>query len=276
MPRRSSYEVVLDASLFTPAQMQTVAIGRLGFQGGTRWLRDHVCSHRMLPSQYQVGLVLWALQLEYEKPLRFADADEVLVDVGARIRGPRSSQLEVETMVAGPAGVAVRTRAVWVPLRLTGDQAHSGVPARLPDSLAGRFQDDEREQSPYRSRVRALCAALEREGRRLASGTATFRVHRHHCEVADQWYWVESLGFAGAAREELVRRCGTEAPELRLALAEGIRQVDAVWLRAGQLWDLIEVRTVGYRHGDTIAFVHELGLAEDDHRGPHAIVVERI
>jgi hypothetical protein len=123
--------------------------------------------------------------------------------------------------------------------------------------------------------VPALRAAIAREGSPLGSGTSTFRVHRHHCEVADQWYWAESLGFAGAAREEFVMRYGTEAPELRRVLAEGVRRVDAVWLRAGQLWDLIEVRTAGYRYGDGIALVHELGLAEDDRRGPYAVVVER-
>jgi hypothetical protein len=70
-------------------------------------------------------------------------------------------------------------------------------------------------------------------------------------------------------------RYGQQAPELRRALADGIRRVDVTWLRAGQLWDLLEVRTTGYRHGDEIAFVHELGLAEDDGGAPYAIVVER-
>src|SRR5690348_17226353 len=104
MPRSSSYEVVLDASLFTPTQLQTVAVARLGFQAGTRWLRDHVCSHRSLVFQHRVGLVLWAWQLEYEKPLRFEDTDDVTVDVSARTRGPRSSQLEVDMTISGPAG----------------------------------------------------------------------------------------------------------------------------------------------------------------------------
>jgi acyl-CoA thioesterase FadM len=275
MPRRSSYEVVLDASLFTPIQLQPVAVARLGFQAGARWLRDHVCSHRTLVSQHRVGLVLWAWQLEYENPLRFDDADEVLVDVTARVRGPRSSQLEMEVTISGPAGVAARTRGASVPLRLSGDQALSGVPASLPDPLVGLFEEGERERSPYRSRVPALRKTLECEGQRLDAASTTLRVHRHHCEVADQWYWAESLGFAGAAREEYVMRYGKQTPELRRALAEGVRRVDVTWLRAGQLWDLIEVHTQGYQHGDEIAFVHELRLAEDDGGGPCAVVVER-
>lgn len=275
MPRSSSYEVVVDASLFTPTQLQTVAVGRLGFQAGTRWLRDHLCSHRTLVARHRVGLVLWAWQLEYEIPLRFEDADEVVVDVGARVRGPRWSQLEVAMTISGPAGVAARSRAASVPLRLSGDPALSGVSARLPDLLVEQFHEDERERSPFRSQVPALRVEFEREWSRLASHTVTFRVHRHHCEMADQWYWVESMGFAAGAREELIIHHAQRAPVLRRALAHGIRRVDATWLRAGQLWDVLEVLTTAYRHGDEIAFVHEVGLAEPDGGSPFAIVVER-
>ncbi len=274
MPRRSSYEVVLDASLFTPDQMQPVAVGRLGFQAGTRWLRDHVASHRTLVARHRVGLVLWAWQLEYEKPLRFEDADAAQVEVSARIRGPRSSQLEVEMTIGGPDGVAVRTRAASVPLRLSGDLALSGAAAPLPPDLVGRFRDDERERSAFRSRIPALRAALEREGEHLGSHDSNFRLYRHHCEVADQWYWAESVGFAGAAREEFVMRHGGRAPQLRRALVEGVRTIDATWLRAGQLWDVLAVRTDAYLHRDEVVFVHELGLVGDG-GGPCAIVVER-
>lgn len=273
MPRSCTYEVVLDAGLFTPIQLQTTAVGRLAFQAGTRWMRDHVCSHRTLVSQHQVGFVLWALQLEYEQPLQFLDADEATVNVSARVRGPRASQLEMEMTVWGPSGLAVRTRATSVPLRLSGDAALSGAPTNLPEALVATFHEDEIERSPYLSPVRALRSALEREGERLGANTTQLRIHRHHCEVADQWYWAETLGFAGGAREELVMRHGSKAPELRRVLAEGVRRVDVTWLRAGQMWDLLEVRTTAYRHGKDLAFVHELGLADDPK--PYAIVLER-
>lgn len=277
MARKSTYEVVLDAGMFTPIQLQTTAVGRLGFQAGTRWVRDHVCSHRRLVSEHRVGFVLWSWQLEYEKPLRFEDADAVSVDVEARVRGPRSSQLEFETTFSTTAGVAVRTRATSVPLQLSGDAALSGTPAVLPASLASAFHDDEVERTPARSHVPALRAAFERDGERLAPDSEnlpTFRIHRHHCEVADQWYWAESLGFAAGAREEFVRLHGADIPELRSALSAGFRRIDATWLRTGQLWDLLQVRTTAYRYGECIAFVHELELVGDED-GPYAIIVER-
>ncbi|MFF2412028.1 acyl-CoA thioesterase [Streptomyces sp. NPDC058092] len=277
MARKSTYEVVLDAGMFTPIQLQPTAVGRLGFQSGTRWVRDHVCSHRRLVSEHRVGFVLWSWQLEYEKPLRFDDADAITVAVEARVRGPRSSQLEFETTFSSSAGMAVRTRATSVPLQLSGDAALSGTPAVLPASLVSAFQDDEVERTASRSPVPALRAAFERDGERLASDSEdlpTFRIHRHHCEVADQWYWAESLGFAAGAREEFVRRHGAAIPELRSALSTGFRRIDATWLRTGQLWDLLQVRTTAYRYGECIAFVHELELVGDED-GPYAIIVER-
>ncbi|MEU1466822.1 acyl-CoA thioesterase [Streptomyces sp. NPDC005761] len=276
MPRSSTYEAVLDASLFTPVQLQPTAVGRLAFQAGTRWMRDHVCSHRTLVHEHQVGFVLWSWQLEYVHPLRFLDADEVLVDVTARVRGPRASQLEVEMTLEGPAGVAVRTRAASVPLRLSGDEALSGAPRSLPEALVTAFHDDEIERTPHRSQVRALGAGFEREDDQLAVGETQFRVHRHHCEVADQWYWAETLGFAAGAREELVMRHGKAVPGLRRALAAPLRRVDVSWLRAGQLWDLIQVRTTAHGTGEGLAFVHELRLAGDEDGGPYAVVVEQI
>ncbi|WP_028813722.1 acyl-CoA thioesterase [Streptomyces flavidovirens] len=276
MPRSSTYEAVLDASLFTPAQLQPTAVGRLAFQAGTRWMRDHVCSHRTLVHEHRVGFVLWSWQLEYVHPLRFPDADDAVVEVTARIRGPRASQLEVEMTLEGPAGVAVRTRAASVPLRLSGDEALSGVPRPLPDALVAAFHDDEIERTAHRSQVRALRAGFERDGEQLAAAVSEFRVHRHHCEVADQWYWAETLGFAAGAREELVLKYGKAVPGLRRAQAEPIRRVDVTWLRAGQLWDLLQVRTTAHRLGEGLAFVHELGLADDEDGGPYAVVVERI
>ena len=275
MPRTSSYELVLDSGLFAPTQIETVAVARLGFQFGTRWLRDHVCSHQSMIADHQVGFVLWALHLRYENRLRFIDAERADVDVHVRVRGPRSSQLEMMMTIAGPHGVAVRSEATAIPLRLSGDEALSGAPAHMPEWLIERFHDDEREPSPFRSQVPALGARLKRDAVRVASEITTFRVHRHHCDAADQWYWPESLGFTGAAREEFIIQHGRKLPQLRRALIEGLRQVDAIWLRASYLWDVMLIHTTCYRQGDETAFVHELRQAGDDRGGPYAVVVER-
>ncbi len=276
MPRHTAYDVVLDTSLFTPTQLQTTAVGRLAFQAGTRWLRDHLCSHRVLLAEHRVGLVLWSLQIDYEQPLRFQDADAVLLDVSACVRGLQASQLDMAMTITGPAGVAVRAQATSVPLQLGGDAALSGSPRGLPPALVAAFHDDEVDRTPRLSSVRAQRGKLDRDGQELGRNTTQWTIYRHQCEVADQWYWVETLGFAGAGREELVRNKGNVAPELRRGLTERLRRVEVTWLRAGQLWDRLELETVAYRQGGGVVFCHELRVADDPRGGPYAIFLEHV
>lgn len=272
MARSCSYEVPLDTSLFTPLQLQPTAVGRLGFNAAARWLLEHVCSHRRLLWEHRVGFVLWAWDLRYENGLRFEDADTAKLTVSGRVRGP-GSQFECAMTIAGPAGVAVEMRAASVPLALAGDPSLSGAPSRLPDELVQRFRDDEVVRSPYRSRIPALIREIERDGDPLGSVEQPFRVHRHNCEVADQWYWVEALSFAGAAREELVTRHAPTCGDLVAGLAAPVREIDVSYARTYQFRDAGAVATTAYGWQDGLVFVHRLGMADGD--GVHATVVER-
>jgi acyl-CoA thioesterase FadM len=271
--RHCTYAFVLDSSLFTPLQLQPTAVGRLGFNAGTRWLKENVCSHRDLIWEHQTGLVLWAWELEYREPLSFRDADEVELDVTGRVRGLRS-QFEVEMTISGPAGVAVATRAVLVPLALSGDAALSGRPCPLPDELLAAFREDEVEPVPYRSKLPRMQREIEDAGRPLATTEEVFRVHRHHCEVADQWFWAESLGFAAAGREELVTRHAAARPDLRDGLGEPIRRIDAACVQTYQFRDLGRVSTTAYDWDNRLAFVHDLGLTDNGER-VHATAIEQ-
>lgn len=274
MPRRLSYEIPLDTSHFTPLQLQPTALGRIGFNAGTRWLREHVCSHRSLIAQHRVGLVAWSWRIRYRRPLRFQDADQAGVEVEARIRG-RQAQLEWIVTLSGPEGVAVEMSATLVPLELAGDASLSGAPCRLPDGIAGSFEPEEIEPAPHRTPVPRLLADIERDGRELASGEFSFAVNRHHCEVADQWFWAEGLGFAGSAREELVARHAPSAPDLVGGLSQPMRSVHMVASKAYQFRDVGRVRTTAYTWEEQQVFVHRMELADDPTGAEYAIAVEQ-
>jgi acyl-CoA thioesterase FadM len=273
VPRTTTYDLLLDSSFFTPVQMQPLAIGRLGFNAGARWLKEHVCSHRDLVFRHQVGIVLWAWELHYVEPLGFHAADEAQVEVTARVRGPRT-QLECRMTITGPGGVAVDMRAISVPLALSGDAALSGAPHALPDAIVERFEEDELEPVPYRSEIARTRSALRRDGRLLAEAAEPFRIHRHNCEVADQWFWAESLGFAAAGREELVARHAAEHPGLRRGLSAPVRRIDATHLKAYQFLDHGTVTTTAYEWDGGLVFLHDLSLA-DDGQDVHATAIER-
>jgi hypothetical protein len=272
--RRLRYRIPLDTSLFTPLQLQPTALGRIGFNAGARWLAEHVCSHRRLIADHGVGFVLWAWQLRYRQALGFLDADDAEVEVQARVRGPRA-QVECEVNVAGPQGVAVEMRATMIPLKLTGDPSLSGAPCRLPQAVVDGFAPEELERAPYRTPVPRLVAQLEGGAPVLARGEETFAIARHHCEIADQWFWAEALGFASAAREELVVRHGRSARELLAGLSEPMRSVDVVATRNYQFRDVGTIATTAYLWEDRPVFVHRLALADDPADATHAIAVER-
>jgi acyl-CoA thioesterase FadM len=272
--RHCTYAFPLDSSLFTPLQLQPTAVGRLGFSAGSRWLKENVCSHRDLIWEHKIGLVLWAWELEFREPLGFRDADEAELDVTARVRGPRT-QFEVEMTISGPAGVAVAMRAVLVPLALSGDAALSGRPSPLPEELLAAFREDEIEPVPYRSKLRRMQSEIEQAGRPLAATEEEFRVHRHHCEVADQWFWAESLGFAAAGREELVTQHAATRSDLSAGLGAPIRRIDVACAQTFQFRDLGRVSTTAYDWGDRLAFVHELGLNDNGARDVHATAIEQ-
>ena len=273
MPRRCRYQIPLDSSFFTPLQLQPIAVGRIGFNAAARWLKENVFSHRRLIWEHQIGLVIWSWELEYRAPLDFGAADEAHVDVTGRLRGP-GSQFECEMTISGPDGVSVEMRAVSVPLELTGDAALSGRPRSLPDEILARFDDDEIEPAPRRSGIPRMRADIEREGTALASTEETFRVHRHHCEVADQWFWPEALGYAAVGREELVMRHAPTNAAVRGGLQAPVRSVEATCLRTFQFRDLGRVSTTAYDWRDHLLFVHELTLADSEINDVHAVAIE--
>lgn len=273
MPRHCTYEIPLDSGFFTPLQLQPIAVGRLGFNAATRWLKENVCSHRRLIWEHQIGLVLWSWELDYRAPLGFDAADEARIDVTGRVRG-RGSQFESEMTISGPDGVSVEMRAVSVPLELTGDAALSGRPRSLPEEILTRFRDDEIDPVPRRSAVPGLQADIRREGTALASTEESFRVHRHQCEVADQWFWPEALGFAAVGREELVMRHAASHAAVRAGLQAPVRRVEAICRRTYQFRDLGRVSTTAYEWRDRLSFVHELGLADSATDEVHAVAIE--
>jgi hypothetical protein len=274
VPRHCTYRIPLDSSFFTPLQLQPIAVGRIGFNGAARWLKENVCSHRRLIWEHQIGLVLWSWELDYRAPLNFDGADEAHVDVTGRVCG-RGSQFECEMTLSGPAGALVEMRAVSVPLELSGDAALSGRPRSLPEEILTRFRDDEIDPVPRRSGVPRTQADIRREGTALASTEEVFRVHRHHCEVADQWFWPEALGFAAVGREELVVRHAASHAAVRAGLQDPVRGVEAICERTYQFRDLGRVSTTAYEWRDRLLFVHELGLADSATDDVHAFAIER-
>jgi hypothetical protein len=274
VPRWCACEVPVDTGLFTPLHLQPAAVCRLGFNAAGRWLSRHAISHRRLVAEHRTGFVLWSVQLVAGDPVGFFDADCLDMRVTGRVRGG-GTQFECDVEVRGPAGRATRLQACCVPLRLDAGPALSGRPARLSPEVLAAFLPDEIEVRPHRSPAPALRAAIARGGAVLARGRTPFVVHRHQCEVADQWFWPEAVSLAGSGREELVRTEAERVPRLRLAMRTPVDRLDLLFRRPFYLFDEGAVLSTAYEWQGRLAFVHELVGTQGGGDEPRALAIEQ-
>jgi hypothetical protein len=272
VPRWSSYEIPLDSGLFTPVGLQPAAVCRLGFNAAGRWLTRHAIGHRRLVAEHHTGLVVWSAQLAFDEPAGFFDADSVEMRVTGRVRGA-GTQFECEVELGGPFEPSARLRACCVPLRLDGDPALSGVPARLGPEVLAAFRPDEVELRPHRSPLPGLRTAVVSDGVTLTRGHTPFVIHRHQCEVADQWFWPEAVALAAVGREELVRAGAGHVPLLRCALRAPVRRLDLLFNRPFFLFDEGAVRSSASEWQGRLVFLHELVGPEGGQ--PRALVAEQ-
>src|SRR5262249_54028791 len=115
-------------------------------------------------------------------------------------------------------------------------------------------------------------------GTPLASGRTPFVIHRHQCEVADQWFWPEAVSLAGGAREELVLAHARRVAPLRLAMRAPMARLDLLFTRPFSLFDGGAGRSTAYAWEGRLAFVHELAGSSaggDDEPRPRAVAIEQ-
>ena len=272
MPRWSTYEIPVDTGLFTPLGLQPTALCRLGFNAAGCWLGRHAISHRRLVAEHRTGLVVWSAQLAFGEPVGFFDADCLQIRVTGRIRGA-GTQFECDLEVGGPLDTRARLQACCIPLRLEGDPALSGIPARLGPDVMAAFLPDEIESQPHRSPVRGLRTAVVRDGTALAHGRLPFVIRRHQCEVADQWFWPEAVSLAAGGREDLVQAKAERVPLLLSALQTPVRRIDLLLNRPFFLLDEGAVWSSAYEWEGRLVFIHELVGSENDQ--PRALVTEQ-
>jgi acyl-CoA thioesterase FadM len=266
-------DVALDPSHFTPLQLQPRGLVYLGFNAGVRWMRDCTMSHRRVVKQLHVGFVLYGVHLEYLDPLRYGETDTLTVTSVGHVRH-EGAQLENLVDYTSEGRTVAHLQTISVPLWLEDSDESAGVPATMSPELLSLYRPDEFDPTPYRCPVVPLAEEAAASGRLLGQHEERITLHRHQCEVADQWFFVEVLGFCGASRESLVREHGRAKPELRKGLSLPLQKVDLLFTRPVFLFDTVVVQTQAYAIDERLTFVHRLVGAEGDVL--HSTVVERL
>lgn len=274
MSRRCEYRVPADTSLFSPLHLQPTAVCRLAFSAASLWLQRNLVSHRQLVCEHHTGLVLWSIRLVHGDRITFFDADELEIGVTGRVRS-RGAQFEFDVAVGATSGASARLTACLVPLQLSDDGALLGASRRLSQDLMARFLPDEVDDRPHTSSVPRLQAQIAKGARALARRRSPFVIHRHQCEVADQWFWTEAVSLGESGREELISAEVERLPSLRQALRVPLERLDILFQRPFYLFDRGLVISSAHEWHGKLAFVHEfLGSGAMDSR-PRAVAIEQ-
>jgi acyl-CoA thioesterase FadM len=262
------FEVAADTAQFTPDQLQPSAVVGLGFQGWARWLREFLVPFPELVNSERIGVVVVGLSIRYLKPYRFSDSEAMTVattvsDVGG------GRLLALDTSITSTPGEVVDAHTLLRVVALGHDESLAAAPGRLPEHLlqSGTIG---RGRGRIERPVRQIVAELSDEAP-IAGPDYPFLVHRHMCEVADQWSIVHVPSIASAARERLL--LGSADETLMTVLGRPLSRVDLELSRPLFLFDEATVETAVYRGGTT--FVHRIvgGTARSV---LHAVVVETL
>jgi hypothetical protein len=268
-PREHVRSVPTDVSQFSGLQLHPRALIALALSAYAGWLKTHAISHRDLLRKHRIGFVFWGVDLAWQAPLGYLDADELEIRSEARVRRA-GAQLElVATVFANGEPVAV-VRSCSVPLWIAEEDELSGLPAPIGPALLEKFVDEEIDDTPYVTPVPELLARIE-GGALLCQREEALFFHRQHCEFADQWYFGVTPDLAAVGRERLALVHGDEVPLLRKGLSLPLRHLHMHFTKPYSLFDAGKLETRAYRTEEGIAFVHRLIGERDD---LHATAIE--
>jgi hypothetical protein len=255
--RRIGFHVVTDTSHFTPLQLQPRALLSISFNALSRWLAEHLVSFRELIARHRTSLVILSARIDYEAPLGFFDGDGLDVDAGLRVRSS-GRRAELGVTFTGASVRAASVRIVLCPVIIDDPASLAAAPGAIGEGLLARLEADEVDEGSPERTFPEHRQRIETHGNELGRGTRDFVIHRHQCEVADQWAFAEVTGLVGASREDLVLAYGDAAGALVDGLARPLVRFEMelrrpyFWFQAGA------VDTIAYQHEGRVAFVHQL------------------
>lgn len=272
MPRAIEIEVVSDTGHFTPLQLQPRAILSLGFNGLAHWLRDHLISFPKLIAEHRTSVVILGAGITYEAPCRFFDGDGFTLRATMKARR-QASRAELDVEIHGAAGRAATARILLCPVRIEDPASLAAEPAPFPASVLERMRPDEIDPASPTRPLPALQEEIARAGELLATRRHPFVIHRHLCEVADQWAFFEVPGFIGASREALALERGADVPLLRQGFGEPLRRLEIELSRPYFWFESGTVETKAFRLNDRLVMVHRL-LSDLPGGEQHGIAIE--
>lgn len=248
MPRTITFETPTNPTQFGPDQIRPRVLLGLAITSLGRWFAAHLVPYSRLLNDYRTGFVFTTVQLDNALPdLRFADADWLAVT--SRVTVSNSAKylqltVDIHSRLHTQESATRRVASFQADLRvvtIVESQALTGTPGTLPGPLYARFLPEEIYQ-PDRTAIAR--AATPPEGKEIfnSNGQETI-LCRSHCEVADQWSFIEVLELLTTARERLFVQGAVPAAVGHLAVAQPVRNIVGVFHRAMYVFDTCRITT---------------------------------
>jgi len=273
MQRELKIHVHNDTSLFDSFQLQVRSILVVSMRCWAQWAQEHLYSFPRLIKEFKFGLVVVGAHIKHEKPYTFFDGDGFDVRaVGEVVQERRLVLGHFDFVQAGERFISVDV--MCRPVAMMGENTFAAMPCQLEEPLLAKFIPSDITD---RRRGRKVPQVLERltPESLIAEAERSSVLHRHDCEAADQWSYIEIGANAASAREAMIQNADNEVRKrLQPALSSPIRSVDIEIRRPLFLYDRAQIVTRAYQDGGGLTFVHvyrsRMGGSHE-----HATIVER-
>jgi malate synthase A len=259
--RQTISSLTCSSGMFTHLQLKPRVAFSFGFMGWSAWLIEHAVSHAALVRDHSTGFVPIGLSIEYLGPSTFVDCETMEVVTRVSTWNPHGFHTlqDIEVLLStGRGNPVARITMQEVCVRIESPHTLAAAPGRIPSELATMLLDSPAD-------IRERPALMNRGGPRvpedadcIAEYRHEFIVHRHACEVADQWYSEHVCDYVGDSREAMVMQWVDTHPALLAGLAQRIERLSIGLRRPYMLFDRGEVVSKAYRVGQEIHFVHQL------------------
>ena len=258
MTREITFTEPVVTTQFSVHQLRPRALAGLMLGGFARWMDAHVVSFPQLIDEYNSAVVIRSLLIDYQRPdLRFTEAAWLTIRVRMRVSTDADWLLVGLDYLAGER-LAARGRLVLRVVSVGGDESLAATPGVLPDTLRSLFKADEVHPFTGTSTFRDPMPPLMTE-QALGAQEWLTPLFRSHCEVADQWSFIEMLELATLARERFFAR-DDSPPVARDAVRAPVRSVGAVFRRPMFVFDECRVVTSARRveQNGHVVFLHQM------------------
>ena len=224
--RSVSSTYAVDPTLFTPVQFHARALLGYSVNGICTWFIKHLgVSIAQQVSEHCQSMVVVGCEINYIRHLDFFEVGEFTATLEkVRVR-QSNSLLEFFHVFTANGDEFVRVVTRWKIVRLEGDAALSAASGNMCESLLKRFKRAELDPLPLHRILPLKVAEIETAGQLYVQGSYSQTLHRHQCEVADQWAFLELTARVAQMRERVVMSVSSVEYPMGEILGMPIKQI---------------------------------------------------